>query len=234
MPRDSLRGSKSNLKLNEYLDRLRTELLSLENELQKFGFERNRGLETYSMREIRKLAEKNKYSKNFMMALRECLDKHMGFYSILHGLDRFKPVKENAATGNVWKISKWMNPPDHETVSKQKLSKFATLLRSFFEALSGAKDSHEFDSWYDDVLRTTYKREYDIYRFAEFLANAYNDYVGSKVVVPDHSDVRKGVEEILPAVTQKKLTDEKFLSFLAKYMNTKYPNLVEEETGAGT
>ena len=231
-----LHNSRSNLELLKELDKLRTELRLLEMDLQKFGFERNRGLETYSVKEIRQLAEKNKFSKNFTTALRKCLDKHLQFYSKLHGVDTFKPIKENVATANIWKINKWMLRPNREIVSRppRKLPKSAKLLRLFFNELSRAKTSRHFDDWYDNVLRRTYKREYDIYRFVEFLANAYNNYIGSKALIPDHVSVRKGVEEILPAVARRKLTDNKFLSFLAKYINAEYPNLLGEEGSPGT
>jgi len=211
----------------EEIEELREELRLREKEMQRFGFEKNRGLETYSVKEIKDLAKRNNYSENFFKALRECLNKHMDFYVKVHGLREFRIIKENQSMENIRKLQTWLMSPTKEIV--KKLSKSEILLRRFFTELRDAESLHHFQNWYEKVLRKTYKRDYDVYRFIEFLAGAYNEYVGFQALLPDFSNVRNSTEEALSVITKKRLSNTGLIAFLAKRINQEYPNLIKTE-----
>ena len=226
---DCLFSVKSSLSRSqqEEVEKLREELRLREKEMQKFGFEKGRGLETYSIKEIKDLAKTNNYSKSFLKALQESLNKHLEFYTKIHNLREFRLIKENQSMENIWKLQTWLaRPPKKMT---KKLSKSETLLRRFFKELKEAKSPEHFQKWYEEVLVKTYKRDYDVYRFVEFLARAYNEYTGSQALVPDFSNVRNSTEEVLSFITKKKLSNTGLAAFLVKRINQEYPNLISAE-----
>jgi len=72
------------------------------------GFAVNRGLETYTVSEIKEIAEMNGPTKGFLEDLRNCVDAHKEFYRALHGQDVFSPVKDDPATENIDRLDRYL------------------------------------------------------------------------------------------------------------------------------
>jgi len=72
------------------------------------GFAGDRGFETYTVSEIRKIAEKNGPTKEFLEDLRSCVEAHKEFYRALHHQDVFSPVKGDPTTENIDGIDRYL------------------------------------------------------------------------------------------------------------------------------
>jgi uncharacterized membrane protein YheB (UPF0754 family) len=202
------------------IEKQRVRLRSLEKELEPFGFDSRKGLETYSLQEIRKLAKRNRFSKNFLKTLNKCLHKHMDFYRTLHH-EGFEPlsIERDMPEKNVQAIQEWLtNLKKGAPLKKTKESISSALSRCFLEKLKQTQTPNQLEEWYGE-LRRFYKREYDIYRFADMLARVYNEYVGYEAITPDQLDVAKSTKKILRALAIQKLENNNFLEFISDTMN---------------
>lgn len=203
------------------IEKQRAKLHLLEGKLTSFGFDARRGLETYTIQEIKKLARKNGFSTDFLEALDRCLLEHISFYNALHK-KIFEPlsVERDMPEKNIQAIQEWLTHFRQGTPRRKASESISLVLyRHFLTELKRAQSPAQLEGWYEE-LKKSYKREYDIYRFVDLLARLYNIYAGSEVLVPNQHAMTKSAKEILRAAAEKKLQDSNFLEFLSENMNT--------------
>ena len=72
------------------------------------GFAVDREFETYTVSEIKEIAEMNGPTKEFLEDLRRCVEAHKEFYKTLYGQDVFSPVKDDPATENIGRLDRYL------------------------------------------------------------------------------------------------------------------------------
>lgn len=104
-------------KKKDFLDHLRRGANAAEwIPIDKYGFDRNRGLETYKISEIKRLVKENGPTKTFLKDLRECVDLHKKFYAAYRGMEEFQPVKNDVATENIERIDRYVKTQELKKV----------------------------------------------------------------------------------------------------------------------
>lgn len=207
--------------MGSLIEEHRAKLRLTEKEMESYGFDARRGLETYSVQEIKKLARKNGFSAAFLKALGRCLDEHLRFYTALHS-EMFEPllIERDMPEKNIQAIQEWLAHFQRGVPRKKAREPISSVLYwRFLTELEQVQSPDQLERWYEK-LRKFYKRDYDIYRFADMLAGLYNEYVRSEILAPDQRVLPNSVKRILRAVAKKKLENSDFLQFLSKRMNS--------------
>jgi len=219
------------LKWEADIEEYRSMLRSLERKMESFGFDARRGLETYSVQEIKNLARKNGFSKEFLMTLDKCLREHVEFYTTLH-TKTSEPllVEREMPEKTIQAIQEWLTHFRRGIPNKVREPITSVLSRRFLIELEQVQDPSQLEEWYEE-LGKLYKREYDIYRFADLLARLYNEYAKSETLAPDQHALARSAKKILHKVAEKRLEDSNFFEFLSKRMiiNSRAPAVCSKE-----
>jgi hypothetical protein len=149
---------------SERLDKLREEIYRLERELAGFGYDPRRGIESYSVSELRELIERAGPKRPFLEeSLIRLIDAQTELYKELYRLAGFKEldVDTEIPEKNLMRLKEWISTggaaPGFGAPTKfeQALKEIAEVLRSRQEGYGDGALR---------VLRRVYKRDYDRYR----------------------------------------------------------------------
>lgn len=149
--------------ISERLDALRREILNLEIELAKYGFDPRRGIESYSVSEIKDLLERagSNYPevKELLIKLVETQER---LYKELYSFAGLKELNVDTETPekNVMKIKEWLLAG--KAPARDNSTKFKHAIEEVTKALQ--KCHANCGSRVLEVLVRIYKRDYDRYR----------------------------------------------------------------------
>jgi len=154
--------------ISEALDKLREEILKLERELGRFGYDSRRGIESYSISELKGLIGRAGPER---LKVRELLVRLVNIqeelYKELYCLAGLKELNVDTETPekNVLRLKKWLlagevaASPGNVVEAK---TKFERALEAVVETLRTCQENCEDELL--NALRGVYKRDYDRYR----------------------------------------------------------------------
>jgi hypothetical protein len=162
------RSHEDEIGVSEALDKLREEILRLERELGMFGYDPRRGVESYSISELKDLIERSGPNRS---RVRELLVKLVTvqeeLYMELYRLAGLKELNVDTETPekNILRLKKWLltgeahTSPSNATRSR---TKFEQAVETIVEILKTCQENCEDRVL--DALKGIYKRDYDRYR----------------------------------------------------------------------
>jgi hypothetical protein len=178
-------SEKDALALSEKLDTIRKEILNLEIELSKYGFDPRRGIESYSISEIKSLLQR---SGSKCTRVRELLTKLVEtqerLYRELYNLAGLRDLNIDTETPekNTARIKKWLLTEELPTPAHGGSTKFRYAIDEIVRILRECET--ECGDRILEVLMRVYKRDYDRYRVIRYLLEVCVDLGGLKSVPP--------------------------------------------------
>jgi hypothetical protein len=154
---------------SEKLDKLREEILRLERELSDFGYDPRRGIESYSVSELKELIERAGSKQECLKkSLIKLIDIQEELYRELYRLAGFKEldVDTEIPEKNLMRLKGWLLTGEvvplfgDSTKFKQALKEIAKILKS----CQGGYGDEVLTT-----LRRVYKRDYDRYRVIKYI-----------------------------------------------------------------
>jgi len=155
--------------VSERLDELREEILKLERELNKFGYDPRIGIESRKVSELKELIERagseREKVKEMLAKLVETQEK---LYKELYRSAGLKELNVDTETPekNLVKIKKWLLG-EGESPMPSGVTKFKQALEEIARALQTCRESREGEIL--STLRRIYKRDYDRYRMVRYV-----------------------------------------------------------------
>ena len=155
--------------VSERLDELREEILKLEHELSKFGYDPRIGIESRKVSELKELIERaGSEREKVKELLTKLIEMQKKLYKELYHSAGLKKLNVDTETPekNLVRIKKWLlgegeNPvPSGVTKFKQALEEIASVLQT-------CQESRESEIL--STLRRIYKRDYDRYRIVRYV-----------------------------------------------------------------
>jgi hypothetical protein len=158
--------------VSEKLDRLREEILKLEMELSKYGFDPRRGIESYSMSEIKQLLKRA--GSNYVRVkelLYELACAQEKLYRELYSLAGLRELNVDTETPekNLMRLKRWLLAGrDVEAPPANNVTKFDRALGEIAGILRRCQDNCVGEIL--NALKSMYKRDYDRYRVVKHIA----------------------------------------------------------------
>jgi len=175
--------------VTESLEELRERLLALEKELAKYGFDPRRGLESYTVGELREILASLDRDGEAKKLLSEIVRLQKELYRRLYEQAGLKELKVDTDTPEkrLLTIEAWLVQGKVNSESNTQESKFAQALRSVASVLTMCED--DCRDRLVSVLVNVYKRDYDRYRVLREILNMCVDLGGLRS--EDVSDIEK-------------------------------------------
>jgi hypothetical protein len=154
--------------VSEVLDKLREEILRLERELGRFGYDPRRGIESYSISELKDLIERSGPGRS---RVRELLVKIVTaqeeLYRELYRLASLKELNVDTETPekDILRLKKWLltgEAPTSPSNAVRPRTKFEQAVEAVVGILRACQENCEDRVL--DALKGIYKRDYDRYR----------------------------------------------------------------------
>jgi len=179
----------SELLVTEGLEELRERLLALERELAKYGFDPRRGLESYSVGELREILARSDRGGEAKKLLLEVVKLQKELYRRLYEQAGLKELRVDTDTPEkrLLAIEAWLVQGKANSESNARESKFVQALRSVATVLATCKD--DCRDRLVSVLANVYKRDYDRYRVLREVLSICVDLGGLRS--EDVSDIEK-------------------------------------------
>ena len=198
------------------LEAVREKIYTLEKELTRYGFDPQRGLETYSVGELKELLRKSENPNEFIKMLKIVIDLQAQFYKLLYQKCGFKELRIDTEMPekNIVKIKEWLERQANKKKKSEKTdtraSKFDALLAYLMRMLKHEKDSARIAETFYNVLETTYKRTYDVHMFADFVISIYQDYTNDVSLVEKIKTEKDYTKKAIKLVVTKLIEDRNF------------------------
>jgi hypothetical protein len=158
--------------ISEKLDRLREEILKLERELSKYGFDPRRGIESYSISEMEKLLKRA--GPNYVRIkelLYELVCAQEKLYRELYSSAGLRELNVDTETPekNLIRLKRWLLAgKDVEALPASNVTKFDQVLGRIARILRRCQDNCVGEIL--TALKSMYKRDYDRYRVVKRIA----------------------------------------------------------------
>ena len=151
------------LTVSEPLEKLREQIYEMEKELSIYGYDPHRGIESYSIAEIKKLISKSPNPLAFKESLKKLIEMQETLYRELYKLSGAEEISVDTDTPErrLRHIKSWLE--GRNTIGQQpsKRIQFFTTLAEIVERCTTRKVCKEEIL---QALNKTYKRDYDRYR----------------------------------------------------------------------
>jgi len=157
------------------LEELRAQILRIERELARHGFDPRRGIESYKVGELRSLlrgARNREEVRGLLLALIELQEK---LYRELYRAANLKEMRVDTETPekNLVKIKRWLleGRADGEPRRGDE-GRSLVVLRRILEKVADLEDDEECAREIESLLRRAYKRDYDRCRIVKAALDA--------------------------------------------------------------
>jgi len=155
--------------ISEKLDKLREEVLKLERELGKYGYDPRRGIESYSISELKDMIKKagSEHAK-VRDLLAKLVETQKKLYRELYNAAGLRELNVDTETPekNLLKIEEWLLM-SRENLVNHDITKFEKILGEIAKILGNCQENCETEIL--GVLRKVYKRDYDRYRVIKYV-----------------------------------------------------------------
>lgn len=157
------------------LENLRSQILDIERKLSELGMNPRRGLESYSINELKKIFRNIKDKEKLKKLLLELIELQERLYHTLYTLAGLKElnVDTDIPERKLLLIKKWvLTGESSERLRLTSESKQLVAIKGLADLLASVEDDEECLRRVESLLRNVYKRDYDRYRVLKLVIDA--------------------------------------------------------------
>ena len=171
----SLTSDELEIISNETLENLRIKIWNLEEKLSYYGFQRERGIETYSRRELQKILtllppSRRKEALNIISNLIDIQETlYQTLYALAGATEIVKSVDTDTPEIRLQKLREWIDNYKSGSKSlkkrpKENMKSFSVWVKKTLYLCIKAKNDPNIVDNIEEILKKAYKRKYDQFR----------------------------------------------------------------------
>ena len=198
---------------NEKLENLRIKIWELEEELSHYGFERGRGIETYSGGELRKILNslplsKRKEALNIISNLIDVQEiLYQTLYELAGATEIVKSVDTDTPEIRLQKLREWLNNYKYGSKNVKKQSKeysgsFSIWVKKTLYLCLKAKDDPKIVDIIEETLKKAYKRKYDHFRVLSAIMDICKELDQNIPMLGIDMSLKEAIEHCVVAVSK--------------------------------